>query len=242
MEGENGGELLSSQDHREIQEERRRRKEAERQRGQERRQNQDDIQRDVERQRGQERRQNQDDTQRDVERQRGQERRQDQNEDQRERERQRDRQRRENQDEEQRERERERDRQRRLQLREQLPPLFRAAVFANDNHHAPERHNLGDMNVICKHESCRALHFQAEHGRLLHSCCHDGKSLAPPLSPYPDDLRELLTSDSDESKHFREHIRQYNSANSFASFGAKIESMPAGRGLIVSRSAEKFII
>lgn len=86
------------------------------------------------------------------------------------------------------------------------------------------------MNIVCRHDGCGALHFQAEGGRLLHSCCHNGKKLAPPLSPYPDDLRALLIGGSRESNNFREHIRRYNSANAFASMGAKIEDMPPGPG------------
>lgn len=68
---------------------------------------------------------------------------------------------------------------------------------------------------------------------MLHSCCHNGEALAPPLSDYPDELKDLLTGDTKESKNFRLHIRQYNSANAFASFGAKIEKQPPGRGVYV---------
>ena len=47
--------------------------------------------------------------------------------------------------------------------------------------------------------------------------------MSAPLSPYPDELRQLISSNTTESNNFREHIRQYNNANAFASFGAKLK-------------------
>ena len=67
---------------------------------------------------------------------------------------------------------------------------------------------------------------------MLHSCCHNGQAMAPPLSEYPEELKELLTGPKDDvnARNFRERIRQYNCANAFASFGAVLQDTPAGRG------------
>src|SRR6185436_945934 len=57
-----------------------------------------------------------------------------------------------------------------------------------------------------------------------------GKVLASPLLPYPEELKKLLTGNNPNSNKFREHVRQYNSANAFASFGAKSLPNP-GHGI-----------
>ena len=60
----------------------------------------------------------------------------------------------------------------------------------------------------------------------------NGKVVLPDLSPYPPDLQELLLTSptiSALAKNFQQHIRQFNSAFSFASFGANIAA-PPGNG------------
>src|SRR5258705_5676929 len=96
-----------------------------------------------------------------------------------------------------------------------------------------DAHKCGPMNIIC--QFCCSRNFVAERpsdGKFT-SCCRKGKLKLPrPMDvngveqAYPDFLRNLLTS----SAQFREHIRSYNSAVSFASLGAKIVDLP-GRGL-----------
>ena len=87
---------------------------------------------------------------------------------------------------------------------------------------------LGTMETRCNY--CNALHF-ANEKRI---CCHGGKVLLPPLAPYPEDLRQLLTSQNVESRKFLKYIRQYNSSLAFASFGANVV-YPPGRGPDVFR-------
>jgi len=123
-----------------------------------------------------------------------------------------------------------RNRAARARKRNQRPTLFHAAISGTEGATPAVLHDLGAMRSVCDNEHCQAWHFAAEHGDMLHSCCHNGKAMAPPLSDYPDELWRLLTGVSNESKNFREHLRQYNCANAFASFGATIEKFPPGRG------------
>ena len=77
------------------------------------------------------------------------------------------------------------------------------------------------MNISCQY--CGALKFPNED---LFKCCHNGKVQLPDLSPYPDELKVLLLGNSAEAKNFQTHIRQFNSAFSFASFGAYVVPPP----------------
>ena len=79
------------------------------------------------------------------------------------------------------------------------------------------------MDVVC--QFCGAYRFRGEEL----NCCHNGKVLLPPLPEYPPEFQQLLTSNNEQSRNFKENIRQYNSSVSFASFGAKTAT-PPGRG------------
>ncbi|GBM12953.1 hypothetical protein AVEN_212681-1 [Araneus ventricosus] len=57
-------------------------------------------------------------------------------------------------------------------------------------------------------------------------CCHDGKVRFPNLAEAPGLLKELLCSNSQEAKHYRQQIREYNAALAFASMGAEIKAPP----------------
>ena len=79
---------------------------------------------------------------------------------------------------------------------------------------------LGPMSSVCQH--CQALRFANE----TLNCCHNGKVSLPPLTDYPSGLKELFTGDSVMANNFRTNIRKYNSAFSFASYGATIVPIP----------------
>jgi hypothetical protein len=83
--------------------------------------------------------------------------------------------------------------------------------------------SVGLMDKTCTF--CHALRFKDEPS----NCCHKGKIVLPPSPPYPPELKDLFTKNDAPSKNFREHIRQFNSAMAFASFGAQAAS-PPGRG------------
>ncbi|GBM69342.1 hypothetical protein AVEN_155765-1 [Araneus ventricosus] len=55
-------------------------------------------------------------------------------------------------------------------------------------------------------------------------CCHDGNVRLPNLTEAADLFKELLSSNSQEAKNYRQQIREYNAALAFASMGAEIKA------------------
>jgi hypothetical protein len=93
------------------------------------------------------------------------------------------------------------------------------------------------MDTICTH--CGAFHWIDERNKAspkcrpeFSRCCHHGNVSLDHLPLPPERLRTLFTNDSPNAKHFRERIRQYNSALAFTSFTAKEkeQSVNAGGG------------
>ena len=133
------------------------------------------------------------------------------------------------------------ERQRQQQQRRHRPQhnLEKHYLLGRKPYQEPEsRFNLGLMDVICP--KCQALHWNAE--KLLKStrtvpsfgtCCLQGQISLPPFSPPPEPLRRLLIGKglptdppgvaSQTSKHFRDNIRQYNSAFAFTSLQANLD-------------------
>ena len=91
---------------------------------------------------------------------------------------------------------------------------------------------LEGMTLQCP--SCGAWNFPGERvrsGRSLRVtlCCKGGKlSHLPPLPDAPEPLRSWLRGSTTMSRNFRLHIRRYNSAMSFVSFGANLEVRTGG--------------
>ncbi|GLV43588.1 uncharacterized protein CBL_20531 [Carabus blaptoides fortunei] len=96
----------------------------------------------------------------------------------------------------------------------------------------------GSNQKYSKLEFCASRNFVAERpadGKFT-SCCRKGNVKLPePIdidgNPilYPDFLRELLSNPNNpDYRHFRDMIRSYNSAVSFASMGTKIVEFPGG--------------
>jgi hypothetical protein len=86
--------------------------------------------------------------------------------------------------------------------------------------------SFGQMNATCSY--CGAFHWLIK--RVKNSpasaprfsrCCHHGKVRPGILPQPPERLRLLFTADTSDAKHFRNAIRQYNSALAFTSFTAK---------------------
>ena len=78
------------------------------------------------------------------------------------------------------------------------------------------------MNAVC--ENCNALSFLNEH----FNCCHSRKVHLDEY-PFPGELQQLFQSDTECAKNFRSNIRHYNTAFSFSSMTAMIDT-PPGRG------------
>ncbi|GBM26525.1 hypothetical protein AVEN_245253-1 [Araneus ventricosus] len=83
-------------------------------------------------------------------------------------------------------------------------------------------HSYGNMSEVC--EFCDALYWENEvnSSKKYTKCCQDGKVRLPNLTEAPDLFKELLYSNSQEAKNYRQHIREYNAA--FASMGAEIKA------------------
>lgn len=106
-----------------------------------------------------------------------------------------------------------------------------------------DQHNCGPLNIICNF--CNAKHFIAERpsDKKFRSCCHKGKIKLPKPKnqngdeiEYPEFLQSMLSDVSNPNRiNFRENIRSYNSAVSFASMGAHIVALP-GRGPYVFKT------
>ena len=91
-------------------------------------------------------------------------------------------------------------------------------------------HSCGPMDVTC--QFCGSKNFTAERpsdGKFT-SCCRKGKFRLQQQRDengaelqYPDFLRQLMSNPSNPRyRHFRDSIRSYNSAVSFASMGANL--------------------
>lgn len=71
------------------------------------------------------------------------------------------------------------------------------------------------MDAICPH--CDAANFPGETPGM---CCANGKVKLPALETPPEPLYLFIFGTSQTSKHFLNHIQQYNSAFQMTSFGA----------------------
>ena len=82
------------------------------------------------------------------------------------------------------------------------------------------------MNKLCIY--CDAKHFLCEMNteKCFTNCCHNGKVLFNNEDLYPEQLKELMISNTEDSKNFMTNIRIYNNLLAFASFGVKLVTLP----------------
>ncbi|GBM62862.1 hypothetical protein AVEN_38394-1 [Araneus ventricosus] len=80
------------------------------------------------------------------------------------------------------------------------------------------------MSEAC--EFCGAFYWKNEVNSSKKYCCHDGKVCLPNLTEAPDLFKELVCSNSQEAKNYRQYIREYNAELAFASMGAEIKAPP----------------
>ena len=76
--------------------------------------------------------------------------------------------------------------------------------------------NVGNMSKFCPH--CDAKLFV---GETAHFCCMNGKVRLPELNTLPGELQQLYNEQSEVGRHFRKHLRQYNSLYKMTSFACK---------------------
>jgi hypothetical protein len=89
-----------------------------------------------------------------------------------------------------------------------------------------EYYNVGSMDQVCQY--CQALLFSGETSGL---CCNNGQTQLAPLRSVPDRFKRLFTDRDQESRHFRSHIRAYNSIHAFTSTGVKVDDRFQGNGV-----------
>ena len=82
------------------------------------------------------------------------------------------------------------------------------------------------MNKLCIY--CDAKHFLCEMNteKCFINCCHNGKVLFNNEDLYPEQLKQLMISNTKDDKNFMNNIRIYNNLFAFASFGAKFVTFP----------------
>ncbi|GBL84629.1 hypothetical protein AVEN_218444-1 [Araneus ventricosus] len=82
------------------------------------------------------------------------------------------------------------------------------------------------MSEVC--EFCGALYYKngVNSSKKYTKFCHDGKVRLPNLTEASDLFKELLCSNSQEAKLYRQQIREYIAALSFASMGAEMNAPP----------------
>ena len=111
---------------------------------------------------------------------------------------------------------------RRRQINSENRALRRHAMNNFESNNINE-HYLGEMNVLCRH--CNAKHFQSEkvnRGDSFNDCCGHESVELPNIPDFLDDLQSLLENTHVKSRIFFEHIRNYNSSFSFASFNPNL--------------------
>ena len=73
---------------------------------------------------------------------------------------------------------------------------------------------------------CNARHFKDEKtGNGFTRCCHKGKIKIEKFNEIPDDIKLLFIGNDQMAKNFREYIRNYNIAVSFATMKANIDPL-----------------
>ena len=86
-------------------------------------------------------------------------------------------------------------------------------------------HSLGAMNDVCS--GCNAEHFVAEKtmpGRNAYQmCCAAGKVSVNAFENFSNTIRNLYTGNDEDSKKFREEIRNYNNSLAMASMVADVQ-------------------
>ena len=80
------------------------------------------------------------------------------------------------------------------------------------------------MNKLCIY--CDVKHFLCEMNteKCFINCCHHGKVLFNNEDLYPEQLKQLIISNTEDSKNFINNIRIYNNLFAFASFRALAHS------------------
>ena len=85
--------------------------------------------------------------------------------------------------------------------------------------------------------TCAHCHARLFYHESRDMCCSGGKVLLPRVTA-PDELVQIFSGCSSESRHFRQHIRSYNHVLSFTSLGVHMDEniVATGRGIYSFRA------
>ena len=100
------------------------------------------------------------------------------------------------------------------------------AEAENNAQFSPIPHHMRGMNKTCIH--CGAKYFEEELNsqRQYHKCCMGGTITLDLFQPPPPNVRHLYSGDTNESRYFLQHFRQYNALMAMASWKANIVRHP----------------
>ena len=107
-------------------------------------------------------------------------------------------------------------------------------IIEEESTHLPAPHRLGDMNDRCPHcrcPHCRARYFQEEctTQHIFTKGCFQGKVTLPPIQLPSQNIVDLFSGDTAQSRHFPDNIRHYNATMSMKTWNATLTEH-AGRG------------
>lgn len=103
-------------------------------------------------------------------------------------------------------------------------PLYLDAYATIEQYETIDEDYLGEMTHQCKY--CGSLNFEDEKINGEFSiCCHKGKVNLPEFIEPPDNIKNLFIGSTEEAKNFREYIRNYNNALSFASMVSNLDPL-----------------
>lgn len=112
------------------------------------------------------------------------------------------------------------------------PPVVDTSMYLGlISNYISVRHDLGPCNDACT--ACGPVHWKSETVLGIvpfTTCCSKGDGLLDPLPEPPALLKSLLNDDTPRAKHFRRHIRAYNSALTFTSCMYTADTRLQGRG------------
>ena len=99
--------------------------------------------------------------------------------------------------------------------------MHNIAFDFDPNGEYPDVSDIGTMDHICPF--CNALKFPKQ---TKGECCNGGKTVTDPFPELPQFMKDLISGNDPNSRHFLEHIRQYNGSFSMTSFGHTEATVP----------------
>lgn len=92
----------------------------------------------------------------------------------------------------------------------------------------------GHMKNICVEcgEKYNDFNEETTTKERYHKCCRNGQIILDCTDDYPKVLKELMNTNNEEGKNYRENIREYNNKLAFGNFIASIDILPTKGPLV----------